>query len=68
MEYQINMNQVRLKKRFVMQLVQKTKMFEYPAAVFFAINKELLLSFFSDFLNIHCLIRPVHQSVKMTTL
>ena len=46
-EYQINLNQDRLKKRFVMKMIEESKRYEFRAADFFVINKELLLSFFS---------------------
>ena len=46
-EYEININQDRLKKRFTMKMIEESKRYEYRAADFFAINKKLLLSFFS---------------------
>ena len=47
MEYQINMKQDRLKKRFIMKMIEESKMYEYRVANFFVINNELLLSLFS---------------------
>ena len=47
MEYEINTKHKHWLKRNVMQLIREGKMYEYQAADFFVINKELLPSFFS---------------------
>ena len=49
MQYQINMNQDRLKKRFVIKMIEESKKYKYRAGDCFVINKELLLSLFSAF-------------------
>ena len=64
MEYHINMNQDRLKKRFIMQLIQEAKMYEYRAGDFFAINKELLLSLFSAFVTFTVLFVQLINQIK----
>ena len=49
MEYAINTKHDHLLQRNVMKLIEEAQMYEYRAAGFFVINKELLLSFFSAF-------------------
>ena len=62
-EYKININQEQLRKRFIMKMIEESKRYEYRAADFFAINKELLLSFFSAFVTFTVLfVQLINQS------
>ena len=62
-EYEINMNQDRLKEQFIMKMIEESKRYEVRAADFFAINKELLLSFFSAFVTFTVLfVQLINQS------
>ena len=62
-EYQINTKHDHLLKRNVMLLIQEAKAYEYRAADFFVINKELLLSFFSAFVTFTVLfVQLINQS------
>ena len=63
MEYEINTKHDHLRKRNVLLLIQEAKMYEYRAANFFVINKELLLSFFSAFVTFTVLfVQLINQS------
>ena len=63
MEYQINMVQDRLKKRFVIKMIEESKKYKYRAGDFFDINKELLLSLFSAFVTFTVLfVQLINQS------
>ena len=62
-EYEINMNQDRLKEQFIIKMIEESKRYEFRAADFFAINKELLLSFFSAFVTFTVLfVQLINQS------
>ena len=62
-EYEINIKEDRLKERFIMKMIEASKKYEYRAADFFAINKELLLSFFSAFVTFTVLfVQLINQS------
>ena len=63
MEYQINTKYDHLLKRNVIKIIEESKMYEYRAANFFVINKELLLSFFSAFVTFTVLfVQLINQS------
>ena len=62
-EYQINTKHNHLSQRNVMKMIEASKRYEYRAADFFIINKELLLSFFSSFVTFTVLfVQLINQS------
>ena len=63
LEYEINTKHSHLQKKYVMHLIHEAERFEYRAADFFVINRELLVSFCAAFLTFTVLfVQLINQS------